>query len=183
MIRLALQSPAPPAEVLACIHDHAAQWRASEIPEWAQRAGIIGVECRVRGTQYRLWYTRSGFGFPGPLRWLDLRGTAQPALNGGTRLALSVAYRPRWYAALPAVLMLGLTTLAVADGSPWPVALLVVGWLGFVGWLLWDANHGLTRRSEREADYLIRRIEVVLEQLAAARRRPGEPTSMRTPAT
>jgi hypothetical protein len=168
MIHIQLKSPAPPVTVLAEIRDHSAQWRLSELPEWAQHAEILAVECRVRGAQYRLWYTRQWYW--GPLRWLDLRGTAQPAPGGGTELAFSVGCRPQWYEGLPLVLVLGGLAFIVASAPLlWPMALIVPAWIGLNGWQLWQTNQHLTRPNEPQADYLVRRLEAALDRAAAQR--------------
>ena len=165
MIHLRIRSAAPPTAVLAAIRDYAAQWRLSEVPDWAQRAGILAVECRVRGAAYRLWYTRQAYW--GALIWLELRGSAEPAPDGGTQLVLSVGCRPRpsdW--AILAVSCVVLTFTVAIGALPWPMLLLLPVGFGLQGWLIWETSQSLTRRNEPQADYLIRRVEAALERVA-----------------
>lgn len=163
MIRLTLQSHASPEDILSRIRTHVPQWRRSEIPEWLPRAGIVSIECRVRNSRFRVWYARRWY--TGPLAWLTLRGTVLPEHGGTARIELAVGYWPRWYAALPVIFVFGVLILAAATGpmSWWWLAALA--WcLTLPVWMYWDAHAGLTRRSEPQADYLVRRVEAIVAE-------------------
>lgn len=59
MIRFTLHSIAPPRDVLAALHAHAGEWRESQIPDDLRRAGILSVECQIRGAVGTLRYSRN----------------------------------------------------------------------------------------------------------------------------
>ena len=159
MIKLTLHSPQPPAVILDASRAHAGESRASHIPDALRRSGILAVECKVAANRCTLAYRRrwyAGIDRGAPLR---LRAAIDPDAQGGTTVRVSVGHEAYWrLTALLGVLFI-VAGVALLRFSVWLITglWLVVSGLNYA-WVR-DANRGLTRRSDPEADYLLSRIE------------------------
>lgn len=177
MILLTLRSPLSPAGVLDALRTHGGEWRESRIPETLRRAGVLSVECRLQGSTCTLSCRRRWYGPVERARMIRVRAKVLPNLEGdGTVVQVSARYSTR--TPLLAAISFGLFVVAGVMFSrlpAWLIAGLAVGAVGFQYILLRDANWGLSRAGEPEADYLIRRVEEVVGEAGAAS--PSAPAS------
>jgi hypothetical protein len=58
MIEIYLQTPHPPAVVLAALRAHTGEWRESQIPPVLWRNGVAAIECRIAGSTCQFSYRR-----------------------------------------------------------------------------------------------------------------------------
>jgi hypothetical protein len=168
MIALELYSAEPPEIVVAALRARAGVWRESEIPPALRRAGITAIECDIRGSTCLLSYERRWYGAGAAGQFLRARAIAEPDASG-TRVRVVVECWLR-HASLFAIGN-GFATFVgiVAFG---PIALLYLAFpLSIIGiGSLWMrvCTRGLSRRSNREADYLVRRIEAAVGEVKPA---------------
>jgi len=159
VIRLTLHSSQPPTVILGALRARAGEWRESHIPDSLRRYGILAVESKVTSNACTLAYTRraySGVDRGAPLR---LRAKVDPDPQGGTTVRVSVSREAHWRLAALGLVLCMVIAVALLRFSVWSVAGLALGVVGLNYAFVRDANRGLTRRSEPEADYLVRRIE------------------------
>ena len=155
-IDVTLESPAPPAAVLASIRRLAGEWRESKIPAALREDRVLAIEGYVEGAKFRFAYMR---------RWywrgeseLDVRGTVRSGPNGGSIVTVHCGTGSR---------LAALFSLAFGAVAVW---FFRGGWQGwaFLGIVVvlaavtWRGEAGITRVSHPQADYLVRRIEAAV---------------------
>jgi hypothetical protein len=168
MIALELHSPEPPEIVVAALRARAGVWRESELPPELRRAGITAIDCEVYRTTCLLTYERRWYGAGAAGQFLRARAIAEPEASG-SRVRLVVECRLRHvslfalgngFAAFFGIVALGRVALLYLA---FPLS--VIG-MGFI-WMR-ACTRRLSRRTDREADYLLRRIEAVVADVRRA---------------
>jgi hypothetical protein len=159
VITLTLHSSQPPTLILGALRAHAGEWRQSHIPDELRQAGILAVECKVTRNSCTLAYRRRWYGAVERAARLRLRAEIDPDAQGGTTVRVWVSREAQWRLAALGVFLFMVVAVALLRFSIWPVVGVALGVTGLNYALVRDANRGLTRRSEPEADYLVRRIE------------------------
>jgi len=162
MITVELESPRPPATILASLRAHAAEWRESQIPVELRRVGVTAFEGRVEGDTFTLVYERSWYGLGAWGENLRARATVAP-IAAGTRIYIIVERYLR-DGALPALgggflTLIGL--LAFGPRALW-LLLLPASSLGIPYILGRMATRRMSRTQNPDADYLVRRIEAAV---------------------
>ena len=162
MITLTLHAAEAPTVILGALRARSGEWRESRIPEGLRRARIIGVNCRVTGNTCTLVYQQSWYIRGVSAASLQLRARVDPDPQGGTIVRVNVSHDRYVHAEALSWFIFVVAGFTVGGPHGWGVATvaLAVGGLNYV--LRRDANRGLTRRSEAEADYLVSRIEDTL---------------------
>ena len=155
MICFSLRSPAKPSDIVAALRAHGGEWRESQIPVDLLRQGILGVECRIRGSTCILRYS------PATARY-DLQLTAKiiPDPQGGTLIEARVGYPVFHYPTA-----IGAAVLAIAGGWLFSsaglaaVPPLIVAAVVCFNVLYVRQENGLILARERKPAYLIGRFE------------------------
>jgi hypothetical protein len=159
VIKLTLHSSESPALILGALRAHAGEWRESHIPESLRGVGILAVESKITRNTCTLVCRRRAYGGVDRAARLRLRAEIAPDSQGGTTVRVSVSREAHWRLAALGVAVFMVVAVALLRFSVWSVAGLALCVVGLNYALLRDANRGLTRRSEPEADYLVHRIE------------------------
>jgi hypothetical protein len=162
VITLTLHATESPPVVLGALGARSGEWRESRIPEGLRRARIIAVDCRVTGNTCTLVYQRRWYAGVDRVAALQLRARVDPDPQGGTIVRVNVSHSRHARSAVFALVFFVVACFTFGGSSGLAVAGLGLAMAGFNYVLVRDANRGLRRGSDPEADYLVRRIEETL---------------------
>ena len=154
--------PAPASEVLAAI-SRGGEWRESAFPNELKKGAIIGIDARVRGSRFRWFYVRKSYRYEGD--FLALWGRVEETPNGGSRVVARCGYNRGLTGGIVGA---GVITLLIAF-SFGSAALVVPGIAVAIAVVTFARDARAARGTDSEANYLVDRLDHVLQPLTTNR--------------
>jgi hypothetical protein len=151
----------PPETVFAALRENTREWRESVIPRDVWASGVLQVIGEYSPPRFRLRYDRrwqrSRGGDP-----MELRGEVVRGANGGADIHVRCGLTAGIWVAPVVLMAIGTAMLwsSIAEASLfWGIAVLMGGWQQV-------RDSRVTAGSDREADYLVARVEQALAGVA-----------------